>query len=54
MLIETRVVRSESELLNDIQRMSIAKAVVCCNVDMKPWEQITKEHQEAKLVVTIL
>lgn len=53
MLIETQVIRSKSELLNEIQRMPLAKAVVYRNVDRKAWEQIAKEHQVMKLLVMI-
>ena len=51
MLIETQVVRSKSELLKEIQRMPIAKAVVYRNVDRKAWEQIVKEHQGARVAI---
>ena len=44
MLIETQIVRSKSELLKEIQQISIAKAVVYRNVDRKAWEQIAREH----------
>ena len=54
MLIETQVVRSKSELMNEIQRMPVAKAVVYRNVDRKAWEQIAKEHQTATLVTVII
>ena len=53
MLIETQVVRSKSELLKELQRIPIAKAVVCRNVDKKAWEQIAKEHQRSKVVVVL-
>ncbi len=53
MLIETKVVRSKSELLNEIQRMSIVKAVVYRNVEKKAWEQIAKEHQGVRVVVVL-
>ncbi len=51
MLIETQVVHSKSELLKEIQRISIAKAVVYRSVDRKAWEQIAKEHQGVRVVV---
>jgi len=51
MLIETQVVRSKSELMNEIQRMPVAKAVVYRNVDRKSWEVIAKEHVGVKLVI---
>ncbi len=54
MLIETQVVRSKSELLNEIQRMSIAKAVVCRNVDRKAWEQIATKHKDVRVLVITL
>ncbi len=54
MLIETQVVRSKSELMNEVQRMSIAKAVVYRNVDRKAWEQIAKEHQGVRVLVITL
>jgi hypothetical protein len=53
MLIETQVVHSKSELLRELQRIPIAKAVVYRNVDRKAWEQIAKEHQGAAVVVFI-
>ena len=40
MLAETQVVRSKSELVNEIQRMPIAKAVIYRNVNRKAWEVI--------------
>ena len=54
MLIETQVVRSKSELLNEIQRMPIAKAVVYRNVDRKAWEHITTSAHGAKAVVILV
>ena len=54
MLIETQVVRSKSELLKDLQRIPIAKAVVYRNVDKKAWEQIAREHQGVRLVLATL
>ena len=53
MLIETQVVRLKSELLKELQRIPIAKAVIYRNVDRKAWEQITKEHQGAKVVIMV-
>ena len=53
MLIETQVVRSKSELLKEIQRMPIAKAVVYRNVDRKAWDAIAKQHQ-GTVAVTII
>ena len=53
MLIETQVVRSKSELMKELQRIPIAKAVVYRNVDKKAWEQIAKEHHGVKLLVVI-
>lgn len=53
MLIETQLVRSKSELLNEIQRMPIAKAVVYRNVDKKAWEKIARELPNANSVVII-
>lgn len=54
MLIETQVVRSKSELLNEIQRMTVAKAVVYRNVDRKAWEQIAREHQGGRVTAVIV
>ena len=54
MLIETQVVRSKSELLKDLQRIPIAKAVVYRNVDKKAWEQIAREHQGVRLVLATM
>ena len=54
MLIETQVVRSKSELLKELQRIPIAKAVVYRNVDKKAWEQIAKEHQTVRAVCIFL
>ena len=51
MLIETQVVRSKSDLMKEIQRMPIAKAVLYRNVDRKAWEQIAKEHVGVTLVI---
>lgn len=54
MLVETQVVRSKSELLSVIQRITISQAVVYRNVDKKVWEQIAKGHQGATVVVVIV
>ena len=51
MLIETQVVRSKSELLKELQRLLVTKAVIYRNVDKKAWEQIAKEHQSVRVVV---
>lgn len=51
MLIETQVVRSKSELVKEVQALSVTKAVIYRNVDRKAWEQIAKEHQGARIVV---
>ena len=53
MLIETQIVRSKSELLSELQRMSIAKAVVYRNVDKKAWEAIARAHDDAKVVIAV-
>ena len=53
MLIETQVTRSKSELLKELQRIPIAKAVVYRNVDRKVWEQIAKEHQGVRVIVIL-
>ena len=54
MLVETQVVRSKSELLSVIQRMTISQAVVYRNVDKKAWEQIAKGHLGAIVVAVIV
>lgn len=54
MLIETQVVRSKSELLKELQRIPIAKAVVYRSVDKKAWEQIAREHPSATFIVVVL
>ena len=45
MLIETQVVRSKSELLKELQALSVSKAVIHRNVDKRAWEKIAREHQ---------
>ena len=54
MLIETQLVRSKSELLKELQRIPIAKAVIYRNVDKRAWEQIAKEHSGVRVVITLL
>lgn len=39
--------------MNEIQRMTVAKAVVYRNVDKKAWEQIAREHQGVKSLVIL-
>ncbi len=51
MLIETQVVRSKSELLKELQRLPVTKAVIYRNVDRKAWEQIVKDNQGVRVVV---
>ena len=53
MLIETQVVRSKSELLKELQGLTVTKAVIYRNVDRKAWEQIAKEHRGARAVVMV-
>ena len=54
MLIETQVVRSKSELLKELQGLTVTKAVIYRNVDRKTWEQIAKEHQGVRYVVMVI
>ena len=54
MLIETQVVRSESELLRELQGLPVSKAVIYRNVERKAWEQIAKEHQGVMLVLVAI
>lgn len=51
MLIETQVVRSKSELVKEVQALSVTKAVIYRNVDRRAWEQIAKEHSGPTVVV---
>ena len=51
MLIETQVVRSKSELLKELQGLTVTKTVIYRNVYKKAWEQIAKDHQGVKVVV---
>lgn len=53
MLIETQVVRSKSELVKEVQALSVTKAVIYRNVDRKSWDAIAKEHQGDRIVVVI-
>ena len=53
MLIETQVIRSKSELLKEVQALSVTKALIYRNVDRKAWEAIAKEHQGVRAVVVI-
>lgn len=53
MLIETQLVRSKSELMKEVQALSVTKAVIYRNVDRKAWEAIVKEHQGVRTVVVI-
>ena len=53
MLIETQIVRSKSELLKEVQALSVTKAVIYRNVDRKAWEQIAREHQGANVVFVV-
>ncbi|MFM8745506.1 MAG: hypothetical protein ACKOED_02400 [Aestuariivirga sp.] len=53
MLIETQVVRSNSELLKELRGLPVTKAVIYRNVDKKAWEQIAREHQGDRIVVLI-
>lgn len=54
MLIETQVIRSKSELLKELQGLPVTKAVIYRNVDRKAWEQIAREHQSVRVVVTVI
>ena len=54
MLIETQVVRSKSELLKEVQALSVTKAVIYRNVDRKAWEQIATQHQGTRLMVIVV
>lgn len=54
MLIETQVIRSKSELLKEVQALSVTRAGIYRNVDRKAWEQIAKEHQGSRVVLVAL
>ena len=53
MLIETQVVRSKSELLKELQGLSVTKAVIYRDVDRKAWEQIAKEHRKVTAILIL-
>ena len=53
MLIETQVVRSQSELLKELQAIPVTKAAIYRNVNRNSWEQIADEHQGATVVVVV-
>ena len=54
MLIETQVVRSKSELLKELQGLTVTKTVIYRNVYKKAWEQIAMEHSGVRVVITLL
>ena len=51
MLIETQVVRAQSELLKELQAIPVTTAVIYRNVDRKAWEQIGRELQGTRVVM---
>lgn len=53
MLIETQIVRSKSDLVKEVQTLSVTKAVIYRNVDRKTWEAIKREHSKVKTVIII-
>lgn len=53
MLIATQVVRSKSELVKEVQTLSVTTAVIYRNVDRRAWEAIAREHQGARVIVVV-
>ena len=54
MLIETQVVRSKSELLKELEKNTVAKAIIYRNADRRSWEQIARERQGTRAVTLIV
>ncbi|MEI8179592.1 hypothetical protein [Aestuariivirga sp.] len=54
MLIETQVIRSKSDFLKELEKNTVAKAIVYRNPDRRGWEQIAREHQETRAVTLIV
>jgi hypothetical protein len=54
MLIETQVVRSKSDLLKELEKNTVAKAIIYRNADRRNWEQIAREHQGTRAVTLIV
>ena len=53
MLIETQVVRSKSELLKELQGLTVTKTVIYRNVYKKAWEQMVRTHSGVRVVVVV-
>ena len=54
MLIETQIIRRKADLLKELEKTTVGKAIIYRNPDRQSWEQIAKEHQGARVVAIIL
>lgn len=54
MLIETQLIRSKSDLNEELQGLPVTKAVIRCNADRKALDQMAKLHQGVRKGMVIL
>ena len=54
MLIETQIIRRKSDLLKELEKNTVGKAVIYRNPDRRSWEQIAKEHQGTRSITLIV
>ena len=54
MLIENQIVLREPEFLKELEKNTVAKAIVHRNPDRRSWEQIARERQGTRAVTLIV
>lgn len=54
MLIETQIIRRKSDLLKELEKNTVGKAVIYRNPDRRSWERIAKEHQGTRSITLIV
>lgn len=54
MLIETQIIRRKADLLKELEKTTVGKAIIYRNPDRQSWEQIAKEHQGTRSITLIV
>ena len=54
MLIETQIIRRKSDLLKELEKNTVGRAIIYRNPDRQSWDQIAKEHQGTRSITLIV
>ena len=54
MLIETQIIRRKADLLKELEKNTVGRAIIYRNPDPRSWEQIAKEHQGTRPITLIV